>query len=125
MQPGTENISSFCPFASHASSQLLKKASNPSTFAGYEGAAVVGFFAKYLACQDLNPSSVKVTDQTVNEFVDYFLAQDTGRCCQSDEGAVSALLPVDNIDKSTGVTVMRQHLISDRWQRKGTGREFS
>jgi len=58
--------------------------------AGYEGEAVAEFFSKYLQYQDLNPSSIKVTDQTINEFVDYFLAQDTGRCCQSEEGTLPA-----------------------------------
>ena len=43
-------------------------------------------FNKYLEIQDLNPSRLKVTDEAVNDFVDFFLAQESGRLCQSEEG---------------------------------------
>ena len=47
---------------------------------------VVEIFNKYLEIQDLNPFRLTVTDQAINDFVDFFLAQETGRLCQSEDG---------------------------------------
>ena len=49
---------------------------------------VVETFNRYLEIQDLNPSRLKVTDHAINDFVDFFLAQETGRLCQSEEGRI-------------------------------------
>ena len=60
---------------------------------GPEGVATA--FRHYLESEDLDPSRVAVTDQTVGNFLEFFLAQQSGRFCQSDEGETSfvALLP--------------------------------
>lgn len=52
---------------------------------------VVETFSRYLEIQDVNASKLKVTDKAVNDFVDFFLAQETGHVCQSDDGECQLL----------------------------------
>ena len=65
----------------------------PSCFAGYEDTVgpegVATAFRQHLESKDLDPSRVAVTDQTVGNFLEFFLAQQSGRFCQSDEGETS------------------------------------
>lgn len=54
--------------------------------AGYEEAPVAKVFAEYLAANDLLPSRVGASEQNIGEFLDFYLACDSGRTCQTDEG---------------------------------------
>ena len=65
-------------------------------------------FRHYLESEDLDPSRVTVTDQTVGNFLEFFLAQQSGRFCQSDEGETS---PVALLLSSTLAGKLQQPLV--------------